>query len=311
MQIDLRRLVLVLPLLAATLVLLYMFALRPEVETDAGFANARLLDTPAAGGELKVGVREGELAPDFEISTPDGLRVRLSDLRGRPVLINFFALWCGSCLAEMPVVKDVHAERGVKSFTVLAVNTGESRERAMEFIDFIDAPFVYGLDFDLTVSDAYGVRGLPNTVYIDANGVVRAVYAGQANKRRLNIYLDAAFAAAQPSPQPVELRLVSNIPREHVLLVDARDPGRVVLTSRRLRCDASYCADRVAPELEAIGGVTSVQVRRTDEGVREIEVLLDASLTGHDEVVNAVVALLESLADPLYDTPLEVRLVTP
>jgi peroxiredoxin len=268
MQFDLGRLILALPVLAAALALVYMFALRPEVETDAGFANARLLDTPgvdvagaAAGGEMKVGVNEGDLAPDFEISTPDGSRVRLSDLRGRPALINFFALWCGSCLAEMPVVKEVHGERG-KSFTVFAVNTGESRERAMEFIDFIDAPFVYGLDFDLTVSDAYGVRGLPNTVYIDANGVVRAVYAGQANKRRLNAYLDAAFAAAQPSPQPFELRLVSNIPREHVLLVDAREPGRVVLTSRRLRCDA--CADSIAPDLEAKAGVTSVQVRRAD-----------------------------------------------
>jgi thiol-disulfide isomerase/thioredoxin len=237
--------------------------------------------------------------------------VRLSDLRGRPVLINFFALWCGSCLAEMPVVKEVHAERGVRSFTVLAVNTGESRARAMEFIDFIDAPFVYGLDFDLTISDSYGVRGLPQTIYIDANGVVRAVYAGQANKSRLNAYLDAAFAAGEPRPQPFELRLVSNIPREHVLLLDAREPGLLALASRRLRCDATYCADSIASELEARSGVISVQEGRTDDGEQALEVRFDASLIGQDEIVNAVVTALESLADPLYDSPLEVRSVTP
>jgi peroxiredoxin len=209
-SVDIRRLVLALFVLAVASAPLYFLVLRNGSERPAGFTNARLIDTPpvsdntqvTAAAPQKVGLKAGELAPNFEISAPDGSRVRLSDLRGRPVLISFFALWCGSCLAEMPEIKAVQTERGRESFTVLAVNTGESRDRAMEFIDFIDAPFVYGLDFDLTVSDAYGVRGLPHTFYIDASGVVRAAYTGQANKSRLNAYLDAAVNGAEPGPCP-------------------------------------------------------------------------------------------------------------
>jgi hypothetical protein len=72
-------------------------------------------------------------------------------------------------------------------------------------------PF-YGLDFDLTVSDAYGVRGLPYTIYLDVNGIVRAVYAGQANRSRLYAYPGRRVRRGVAWPAAVEIKLISSIP---------------------------------------------------------------------------------------------------
>jgi len=302
-----RRFALALLLLGAAILPLYFFLLREEARIEEGFSNAVLLDTPAVA-DRKVGLRPGDLAPDFEVSSVDGSRVRLSDLRGKPVLITFFALWCGSCLSEMPDIKEVQEQRGLDRLTVLALNAGETRSRALEFIDFIQAPFTWGLDFDLTVADAYGVRGLPHTVYIDADGTVRAVYAGQAEKARLNAYVDAAFRASEPPEFPFSIRLpLSTIPRERVLLVESKRAGEVVFTSRALRCDATYCADPAIAEVAALPGVQSVRSAITSDGLPSLEVRFGPAAVEQSSLVDALVRALNGLRDPVYDTPLEVR----
>ncbi len=303
-----RRLVLAVLLAGAVLVPLYLFVFPSGADESLGLANARLVDTPASP-DLNVGLKDGELAPDFEMSTSEGSRFRLSDLRGRPVVVSFFALWCGSCLSEMPVVKAAQEERGLDSFTVLAINTGESRERAMEFIDIIDAPFLWGLDFDLTVSDAYGVHGLPYTIFIDADGIVRTTYTGATNKSRLSTYLDAMLASAKPAPLPNELKFVTNIPREHVLHVDARGDDQLVLTSRRLRCDYAYCADSIAAALRGMPGVVTVlAAQNPGTGEPALEVRFAPSEVSQDAIVTTTVAALSELDDPLFRaTPLDVR----
>ena len=160
--------------LALIVVPLLVFVLR---DTDDGVTSgATLLDTPPADQRraAAVGLDAGKLAPEFEVSSPDGSRVRLSDLRGRPVIINFWSTWCTSCLTEMPEIRALQEEKGLDAFAVVAINAGESLTQAQEFIDFLDAPFVYGLDPNLVVADAYGVYGLPHSVFIDAEGVVQA-----------------------------------------------------------------------------------------------------------------------------------------
>ena len=121
--------------------------------------------------------------------------MRLSELRGRPLLINFWATWCASCLSEMPDIKALQEEYGYDTFSVLAINAGETRDEALEFIDFLDAPFIYALDPSLIASDAYGVYGLPLSVFIDSGGVIRAVYRGHANRERLGALMTAAIEA--------------------------------------------------------------------------------------------------------------------
>src|SRR4051812_2764555 len=157
-MLNLKRLalalVVVVPLVASTL---YLFVPR---ETDPRVRAATIVDTPGSQGR-KLGLQPGDMAPNFEVSTHDGRRVKLSDFRGRPVLINFWARWCTSCLSEMPEIKAQQAERGVDSFAVLAVNAGETRAQAVEFIDYLRAPFTYGLDPGLKLSDATACADCP------------------------------------------------------------------------------------------------------------------------------------------------------
>jgi peroxiredoxin len=303
--VDARRLVAGFVVLAVLMVPLYFVLLRSSETTEIGISNPILLKTPPSASATKVGLEVGQLAPDFEISATDGQRVRLSDFRGRPVVLNFFALWCTSCLTEMPEIKAAQEERGVDTFAVLAVNAGETRERALEFIDFLDAPFTYGLDLNLAVSDAFRVLGLPATVFIDAQGVVQTWYAGYTGKERLNIFLDAAINAQPPGDLPVVLRLISTIPRDRLLTVEPSSESEVKLTSRSLRCDAAYCAESAVEGLMLSAGV-SILKADLDGADPTVTLRFDPSIMTRAQLVDAMVQALESIEDPVYQGPVTV-----
>jgi thiol-disulfide isomerase/thioredoxin len=289
--------------LALILAPLYVLVLRPE--RDHAVLPARLLDTPTIDGAGSAAAREGRPAPDFEISTPNGQRLRLSDLRGRPVLINFWATWCGSCLSEMPAIKGLQEDRGPEAFTVLAINAGEPPAAAQEFIDFLDAPFLYGLDVDLRVTDAYGVYGLPLSAFVDSTGVIRAVYRGHADAALLARFVDAAIAARPPGEVAPILRIVSTIPRERVLSV--RDEGgRIVSHSRALRCDSLYCAEVVVAAMRDVRGVTRAELSDSG-GTVTMSIEFDVKLVDARSIVDELARRLGLHPDPLYDGPMRVR----
>ena len=196
-------------------------------------------------------------------------------------------------------------ERGLDSFAVLAINAGETRERALEFVDFLDAPFTYGLDTTLVVSDAYRVYGLPASVFIDSGGVTRAVYAGYTGRERLNAYLDAAINARAPGDLPVVLRLISTIPRDRTLEVDVKSEHELKLTSRSLRCDAGYCAEPALGSLKALAAIGEVDARLEDANP-SINLHFDPAKLTREQVVDAIVQALESLEDPVYQGPVQV-----
>jgi peroxiredoxin len=302
--IDVRRLAEATAVVAILFIPAYFLLLRAD-EPDAATSPARLLDTQTGATASKVGLEPGELAPDFEISTTDGRRIRLSDFRGRPVVLNFFALWCISCLTEMPEIKAALEERGLESFAVLAINAGESRERALEFVDFLDAPFTYGLDTTLVVSDAYRVYGLPASVFIDSDGVIRAVYAGYTGRDRLNVYLDGAINARPPGDLPIVLRLISTIPRDRTLVVQLKSEHELKLTSRSLRCDAGYCAEAAIGTLKQFAAIREIDTRLEDANP-SINLHFDPAKLTREQIVDAMVQALESLADPVYQGPVEV-----
>ena len=307
--IDHRRLVVGAIVLAALFLLLYVLVLEPAQETDPSVEVPVLVDTPANGATAEVGLNVGQLAPNFEISTTDGRRVRLSDFRGRPVVVNFFALWCTSCLTEMPEIKAAQEERGLDSFAVLAVNAGETRERALEFVDFLEAPFTYGLDTNLVISDAYRVYGLPATVFIDSEGVIQTVYAGYTGRERLDIFLDAAINAQPPGDLPVVLRLINTIPRDRILSVEPVREDEIKLTSRSLRCDTGYCGvESVIEDLESFAGV-SVIARDDDAANPSLTVRFDAAVSTREEIVDITVQALEGREDPVYGRPITVAYV--
>jgi thiol-disulfide isomerase/thioredoxin len=129
-----------------------------------------------------------EAAPDFRLAGLDGVVTRLADLEGRPVVLNFWATWCGPCKEEMPLLEAAY-RRANGSLHVLAINYREPDDLASGFRDEIGLTLPVLLDLSGAVGDQYGVRGLPVTYFIDAAGIVRGVRIGSLTEELLNTQL--------------------------------------------------------------------------------------------------------------------------
>lgn len=121
----------------------------------------------------------GELAPDFALANardPERV-VRLSDFRGTPVVLNWYASWCGPCRREIPdFQKAYEALDGEVVF--LGVNLQEDADRAVGLLEVFVANYPALLDIDGEVAVHYRIPGMPTTFFIDADGVVRSMGAG-------------------------------------------------------------------------------------------------------------------------------------
>jgi cytochrome c biogenesis protein CcmG/thiol:disulfide interchange protein DsbE len=115
----------------------------------------------------------GQPAPDFQLETIDGGSVRLSDFRGRPVVLNFWASWCTPCREEFPLFRSTLA-RADGQFAMVGVDTGDLRGDAREFARQQHATWPNGFDNGNTVARGYGVDPLPQTFFIDADGTIKA-----------------------------------------------------------------------------------------------------------------------------------------
>ena len=122
----------------------------------------------------------GFLAPDFALPDQDGKLHQLSSLRGKPVMINFWASWCTPCQAEMLAIERLHQKYMGQGFTILAVNSThqDNRQAAIDFSNQLGLTFNILLDEDGTVSEMYAVRALPTTYWIDSSGMVADVIIG-------------------------------------------------------------------------------------------------------------------------------------
>jgi peroxiredoxin len=155
-----------------------------EDQTSSSGAEYGPRDIPAefAAAGVDVGSDEGQMAPNFELEAYDGGETLLTDFRGQPVVLNFWAEWCRECRREMPqfvVAADAYADEGL---VVVAVNQQEGKGTIEDFVEDYGLTFPVLLDRDGDVGEAYGVqrfgRGLPTTFFIDADGIVQSVYTG-------------------------------------------------------------------------------------------------------------------------------------
>ncbi|GAB4400195.1 MAG: redoxin domain-containing protein [Anaerolineales bacterium] len=130
----------------------------------------------------------GKPAVDFELETLTGEAIHLSDLRGKVVLLNFWATWCGPCRAEMPAIQARYAALQ-PDLVVLAVNDNETQSDVQAFVDELGITFPVLLDPRARVNRAYLITALPTTFIIDAEGIIRAQHIGSLSERQLDGYL--------------------------------------------------------------------------------------------------------------------------
>jgi thiol-disulfide isomerase/thioredoxin len=149
--------------------------------------------------DLPVGTTTGDLAPDFNGTTLDGEIVQLSDLRGKTVLVNIFASWCGPCRAEAPHLVEVDNLLG-EDVVFVGLNLQENVSAVEGFKqDFgIDFPLVLNEDGRLT--EIYKPIGLPTSWFIDPNGIVRYVHAGPMTSEILLAAIEDTQAGREYNP---------------------------------------------------------------------------------------------------------------
>jgi len=140
-----------------------------QEETSPAIEEEEETATPAP----PVGTQIGNLAPDFTLQDLDGEMVTLSELRGSPIALNFWATWCGWCIVEMPFLEEVDEEWLEKGLVMLAIDVGESSSQVQSFVDSNNISLRVLLDVNGAVAGKYAIRGYPTTYFLDKDGVVQ------------------------------------------------------------------------------------------------------------------------------------------
>lgn len=133
-------------------------------------------------------------APDFTLTTLDGQDVRLSDLRGQVVVINFWASWCVPCRDEAPALQAVWERYRDRGVVLLGVAWTDTERNARAFIDEFSQNYPNGLDLGTRIGELYGITGVPETFIIDQQGQVVGFYPIALQQDQLAAVIESVLA---------------------------------------------------------------------------------------------------------------------
>jgi len=144
----------------------------------------------ADSGGAGVAARPGMEAPNFSLPTLGNTVFELSNYRGQPVWINFWATWCPPCRAEMRDIQSLQGRLEEDGVAFIAVNFGEDPAEVARYIATAGFTFPVGLDLDKAVVERYRVLALPTHIFIDRYGVVHKIRVGSVTRQEMQQILD-------------------------------------------------------------------------------------------------------------------------
>lgn len=147
-----------------------------------------------AAGE-RVAPEMNAIAPPFEAATLAGGSVRLADLRGQVVLVNFWATWCEPCKAELPEIEAVYETYKRRGLRVLGVNLGEAKVDVARWVEAFGLTYDIVFDEEQRIASLYQLRGQPSSYLIAPDGVITQIYYGPTIRQQL----EAAIAPILPA----------------------------------------------------------------------------------------------------------------
>jgi cytochrome c biogenesis protein CcmG, thiol:disulfide interchange protein DsbE len=136
---------------------------------------------PLWAGSAVAANQSGLPAIDFTLPTDTG-SIRLADLRGKVVYVDFWASWCVPCRASFPWMNDMKAKYGDKGLVIVAINLDKERDLAKKFLAKLPAQFTIAYDPDWGVAGQYKVSGVPSSYLIDRSGKMRSTHLGFSEK---------------------------------------------------------------------------------------------------------------------------------
>ena len=159
---------------------------RPDATAAAASANAPARRRPGKVLPLVDAMKEldlirparAKLAEDFTLATPGGGTFKLSEHRGKVVMVNFWATWCPPCLEEMPAMERLYRQQKDAGFTLVAVSVDTDPKKIAPFVAEHKLTFTVGLDPRMDLANAYAVRALPSSFLVGRDGNLTALAIG-------------------------------------------------------------------------------------------------------------------------------------
>ena len=176
--ISLTRIAVSLVAVLAIVGAIYLLESSRPTGTSATSLNASASSVPAP--------RVGQPAPDFQLPNLDGKVVKLSDYKGQPVWINFWASWCPPCRAETPDVEAAYENSHPKGLTLLAISMGEDAATVRNYVATTGMTSTVLLDSSETVATLYRVNGIPTHLFVDKDGIIRDLVSGGLSRSTID-----------------------------------------------------------------------------------------------------------------------------
>ena len=129
----------------------------------------------------------GQLAPNFQLETIEGENITLNDFHGKPVMVNFWAIWCGPCIGEMPIIQERYQQH-YPDLVVLAIEEGGNSVAVRDFIAESNFSFLVLTGSELVVRE-YNIHAYPTSFFIDQHGLIQSVVVGNLSGPALDAEL--------------------------------------------------------------------------------------------------------------------------